>query len=105
MDQALRIPTTISANVSGLSAEKVVVRNAYVGGAFGQALRPKYQLFLAVMASLDLKRSMKVEMSRREMFYLTWRPTAKIVLPCNLIFRVLRPPPRTTSEHPRSPNV
>lgn len=58
-------------NVFGLDPEKVVVKNAFGGGAFGQALRPKYQLFLAVMASLDLKRSMKVEMSRREMFYLT----------------------------------
>ncbi|WP_312367116.1 xanthine dehydrogenase family protein molybdopterin-binding subunit [Ensifer sp.] len=63
-------------NVFGLATETVVVRNAYVGGAFGQALRPKYQLFFAVMASLDLKRSMKVEMSRREMFYLTWRPSS-----------------------------
>lgn len=63
-------------NVFGLHPDKVTVQNKFVGGAFGQGLRPKYQLFLAVMASLDLKRSMKVEMSRREMFYLTWRPTA-----------------------------
>lgn len=63
-------------NVFGLDPDKVTVQNKFVGGAFGQGLRPKYQLFLAVMASLDLKRSMKVEMSRREMFYLTWRPTA-----------------------------
>ncbi|CAN7638108.1 xanthine dehydrogenase family protein molybdopterin-binding subunit [Rhizobium sp. LjRoot98] len=62
--------------VFGLDPDKVVVKNAFVGGAFGQALRPKHQLFFAVMASLDLKRSIKAEMSRREMFYLTWRPSS-----------------------------
>ena len=60
--------------IFGLKPETVRVINAYVGGAFGSGLRPKHQLFFAVMASLDLKRSVKVEMSRREMFYLTWRP-------------------------------
>jgi xanthine dehydrogenase YagR molybdenum-binding subunit len=63
-------------NVFGLDPQKVTVRNSFVGGAFGSALRPKHQLFFAVMASLDLKRSVKVEMSRREMFYLTWRPSS-----------------------------
>ncbi|MGJ7043517.1 xanthine dehydrogenase YagR molybdenum-binding subunit [Shinella sp. BE166] len=62
--------------VFGLDPEKVVVKNSFVGGAFGQALRPKYNLVLAVMASLDLRRSIKVEMTRREMFYLTWRPSS-----------------------------
>ncbi|NTH49321.1 xanthine dehydrogenase family protein molybdopterin-binding subunit [Agrobacterium rhizogenes] len=61
-------------NVFDLDPRKVIVRNAFVGGAFGAALRPKHQLFFAVMAALDLQRSVKVEMSRREMFYLTWRP-------------------------------
>jgi xanthine dehydrogenase YagR molybdenum-binding subunit len=62
-------------NVFGLDPKNVTVKNAYVGGAFGSALRPKHQIFLAVMASLDLRRSVKVEMSRQEMFALTWRPT------------------------------
>lgn len=61
--------------VFGLDPDKVIVKNDFVGGAFGQALRPKHHLFLAVMASLDLSRSMKVEMTRREMFYLSWRPS------------------------------
>ncbi|HEX2146913.1 MAG TPA: xanthine dehydrogenase family protein molybdopterin-binding subunit [Pseudorhizobium sp.] len=61
-------------NIFGLKPENVRVINAYVGGAFGSGLRPKHQLFFAVMASLDLERSVKVEMSRSEMFYLTWRP-------------------------------
>ncbi len=63
-------------NIFSLDPETVVVRNSYVGGAFGSGLRPKHQLFFAVMASLDLKRSVRVEMSRQEMFYLTWRPTS-----------------------------
>jgi xanthine dehydrogenase YagR molybdenum-binding subunit len=63
-------------NIFSLDPETVVVRNSYVGGAFGSGLRPKHQLFFAVMASLDLKRSVKVEMSRQEMFYLTWRPSS-----------------------------
>ncbi len=63
-------------NIFSLDPEKVVVRNSYIGGAFGSGLRPKHQLFFAVMASLDLKRSVKVEMSRQEMFYLTWRPSS-----------------------------
>ena len=62
--------------VFGLDPDKVIVRNDFVGGAFGQGLRPKHHLFLAVMASLDLSRSMKVEMTRREMFYLSWRPSS-----------------------------
>ncbi|MCT7664116.1 xanthine dehydrogenase family protein molybdopterin-binding subunit [Shinella kummerowiae] len=60
--------------VFGLAPDKVIVENDFVGGAFGQALRPKHHLFFAVMASLDLSRSMKVEMTRREMFCLSWRP-------------------------------
>jgi xanthine dehydrogenase YagR molybdenum-binding subunit len=60
--------------IFGLKPETVRVVNAYVGGAFGSGLRPKHQLFFAVMAALDLKHSVRVEMSRREMFYLTWRP-------------------------------
>ena len=62
--------------IFNLDPADVVVRNDYVGGAFGSGLRPKYQLFFAVMAALDLDRPVRVEMTRREMFYLTWRPTA-----------------------------
>jgi xanthine dehydrogenase YagR molybdenum-binding subunit len=61
-------------NVFGLNRDDVRVVNAYVGGAFGSGLRPKHQLFLATMASLDLKRSVRLELTRREMFYLTHRP-------------------------------
>jgi xanthine dehydrogenase YagR molybdenum-binding subunit len=62
------------ADIFGLSDVRVV--NAYVGGAFGSGLRPRHQLFLAVMAALRLKRSVRVEVSRREMFYLSYRPVS-----------------------------
>ena len=62
------------ASVFGLKAGKVRVLNQYVGGAFGSGLRPQYQLFLAVMAALELERSVKVSLTRSQMFSFTHRP-------------------------------
>ncbi|MBS7455785.1 xanthine dehydrogenase family protein molybdopterin-binding subunit [Coralloluteibacterium stylophorae] len=61
-------------HVFGLAKDKVTVRNPYVGGAFGSGLRPQYQLPLAVMASLMLKRSVRVVMTRQQMFTFGHRP-------------------------------
>ncbi|MEN3276665.1 MAG: xanthine dehydrogenase YagR molybdenum-binding subunit [Massilia sp.] len=61
-------------HVFGLPKEKVTVRNPYVGGAFGSGLRPQYQLTLAVMASLHLKRSVRVVLTRQQMFSFGHRP-------------------------------
>ncbi|RZA16641.1 MAG: xanthine dehydrogenase family protein molybdopterin-binding subunit, partial [Proteobacteria bacterium] len=58
----------------GLSKDKVRIVSPYVGGAFGSGLRPQYQLFLAVMASLDLKRSIKIVLTRQQMFSFGHRP-------------------------------
>ena len=60
--------------VFGLSKDKVTVRNPYVGGAFGSGLRPQYQLPLAVMAALKLKRSVRVVLTRQQMFSFGHRP-------------------------------
>lgn len=62
------------ASVFGLSASNVRVVNHYVGGAFGSALRPQPQLFLAVMASLELRRSVRVTLTRTQMFHIGYRP-------------------------------
>ncbi|MEJ7779066.1 MAG: xanthine dehydrogenase family protein molybdopterin-binding subunit [Daejeonella sp.] len=62
------------ANVFGKAFKKVRVISPYVGGAFGSGLRPQYQLFLSVMAALDLKRSVKVSMNRHQMFSFGYRP-------------------------------
>jgi xanthine dehydrogenase YagR molybdenum-binding subunit len=56
------------ASVFGLSKKSVRVISPFVGGGFGSGLRPQHQLFLAVMASLELKRSMRVELTREQMF-------------------------------------
>ncbi|MGO4834571.1 xanthine dehydrogenase family protein molybdopterin-binding subunit, partial [Rhizobiaceae sp. 2RAB30] len=48
------------ASVFGLPKDKVAVRNPFVGGAFGSGLRPQYQVYLAAMAALHLKRSVRV---------------------------------------------
>lgn len=61
-------------HVFGLSKNKVTVRNPYVGGAFGSGLRPQYQLTLAVMAALHLKRSVRVVLTRQQMFSFGHRP-------------------------------
>lgn len=61
-------------HVFGLPKDKVTVRNPYVGGAFGAGLRPQYQLPLAVMAALKLKRSVRVVLTRQQMFSFGHRP-------------------------------
>jgi len=60
--------------VFGLDKEKVQVLAAYVGGAFGSGLRPQYQLPLAVMAALKLQRSVRVTLTRQQMFTFGYRP-------------------------------
>src|SRR5579875_255717 len=61
--------------IFGLSADDVQVLSPYMGGGFGSGLRPQHQLFLAVMAALDLKRSVRVTLTRQQMFSLGHRPT------------------------------
>lgn len=61
-------------SVFELNADDVNVINHYVGGAFGSGLRPQPQLFLAVMASLALKRSVRVSLDRSQMFHIGYRP-------------------------------
>lgn len=62
------------ANVFGLKYKNVRIISPFVGGAFGSGLRPQYQLFLAVMASLHLKKSVRVVMNRHQMFTFGHRP-------------------------------
>ncbi|GAB6390558.1 xanthine dehydrogenase family protein molybdopterin-binding subunit [Stutzerimonas marianensis] len=53
---------------------RIRVLSPYVGGAFGSGLRPQYQLPLAVMAALKLKRSVRVTLKRQQMFTFGYRP-------------------------------
>jgi xanthine dehydrogenase YagR molybdenum-binding subunit len=61
-------------NVFGLKFKNVRVISPYVGGAFGSGLRPQYQLFLSVMAALELKQSVRVTLDRHQMFTFGHRP-------------------------------
>ncbi|WP_411274629.1 xanthine dehydrogenase family protein molybdopterin-binding subunit, partial [Daejeonella sp.] len=62
------------ANVFGKAFKNIRVISPFVGGAFGSGLRPQHQLFMAVMASLNLKRSVRVSMNRHQMFSFGYRP-------------------------------
>lgn len=63
-------------NVFGLTKEQAHVVSYFTGGAFGVGLRPQCQLFMAVLAALDLKRSVRVALTRQQMFGLGYRPMA-----------------------------
>ena len=60
--------------IFGLSKDQARVISKYTGGGFGSGLRPQYQLFLAVMASLELERSVRVSLTREQMFSFGHRP-------------------------------
>jgi xanthine dehydrogenase YagR molybdenum-binding subunit len=62
------------AKVFGFRAGDVRVLNPFVGGAFGSGLRPQYQVFLAVLAAKKLERSVRVSMTRQQMFTHVHRP-------------------------------
>lgn len=51
-----------------LKPENVQVISPFVGGAFGAALNPHYYPFLTAFAARDLKRPVKVNYTRRQMF-------------------------------------
>lgn len=61
-------------SVFGLEKEKIRILAAFVGGAFGSGLRPQYQLPLAVMAALKLQRSVRLTLTRQQMFTFGYRP-------------------------------
>jgi len=58
----------------GLSKKDVRVVNAYVGGGFGSGLRPQWQVQVATMAAIQLERSVRVVMTRAQMFTHAHRP-------------------------------
>ena len=64
------------AAVFGLKKDDVRVMNPYLGGGFGAGLRPQYQLFLAMLAARELKRSVRVVLTRDQMWTFSYRPDA-----------------------------
>jgi xanthine dehydrogenase YagR molybdenum-binding subunit len=60
----------------GYSKGDLRVLCPYVGGAFGSGLRPQYHVLLAVMAAQELKRSVRLTLTRQQMFSFGHRPAA-----------------------------
>jgi xanthine dehydrogenase YagR molybdenum-binding subunit len=50
------------------------VMSPFVGGAFGSGLRPQYQVVLAVLGALALERSVRLVLTRQQMYGLGHRP-------------------------------
>jgi xanthine dehydrogenase YagR molybdenum-binding subunit len=50
------------------------VMSAYMGGGFGSGLRPQYEVVLAVLAARALQRSVRVALTRQQMYVLGYRP-------------------------------
>jgi xanthine dehydrogenase YagR molybdenum-binding subunit len=60
--------------VFGMKSEQVRVMSPFVGGAFGSGLRPQYQVVLAVLAARALERSVRLVLTRQQMYALCYRP-------------------------------
>ena len=61
-------------SVLGLESGDVRVMSPFVGGAFGSGLRPQYQVVLAALAARALKRSVRLVLTRQQMYGLGYRP-------------------------------
>ena len=61
-------------SVFGMKAEDVRVMSPYMGGGFGSGLRPQFQVVLAVLAARALQRSVRVVLTRQQMYVLGYRP-------------------------------
>jgi xanthine dehydrogenase YagR molybdenum-binding subunit len=57
-----------------MKPDNVRVVSPFVGGAFGSGLRPQYQVVLAVLAARALERSVRLVLTRRQMYGLGYRP-------------------------------
>jgi xanthine dehydrogenase YagR molybdenum-binding subunit len=57
-----------------MNPDEVRVMSPFVGGAFGSGLRPQYQVVLAVLAARALKRSVRLVLTRQQMYGLGYRP-------------------------------
>ena len=62
--------------VFGKKHDELRVISPYVGGAFGSGLRPQYQVVLAVAGALALKRSVRLVLTRQQMYGLGHRPAS-----------------------------
>jgi xanthine dehydrogenase YagR molybdenum-binding subunit len=61
-------------NVFNLKPDDVRVVSAFMGGGFGSGLRPQYQVALATLGALALKRPVRLVLTRQQMYALGYRP-------------------------------
>ncbi len=60
--------------VFGLKPDNVTVMSPFMGGGFGSGLRPQYQVVLAVLGAMSLKRSVRLVLNRAQMYGVGYRP-------------------------------
>jgi xanthine dehydrogenase YagR molybdenum-binding subunit len=60
--------------VFGMKPEDIRVMSPFMGGGFGIGLRPQFQVVLAVLAARALQRSVRVVLTRPQMYVLGYRP-------------------------------
>ena len=61
-------------SVFGMKPHDIRVMSAFMGGGFGSGLRPQYQVALAVLAARALERSVRLVLTRQQMYGLGYRP-------------------------------
>jgi xanthine dehydrogenase YagR molybdenum-binding subunit len=61
-------------SVLEMNSDDVRVMSPFVGGAFGSGLRPQFQVVLAALAARALKRSVRLVLTRQQMYVLGYRP-------------------------------
>jgi xanthine dehydrogenase YagR molybdenum-binding subunit len=61
-------------SVFDMKPDDVRVMSPFMGGGFGSGLRPQFQVTLAVLAARALQRSVRLVLTRRQMYALGYRP-------------------------------
>jgi len=61
-------------NIFKMKPDELRVLGPFMGGGFGSGLRPQYQAVLAVLAARKLRRSVRVVLTRPQMYEVGYRP-------------------------------
>ena len=62
--------------IFNMKPNDVRVLSPYMGGGFGSGLRPQYQVVLAVLGAKALERSVRLVLTRQQMYGLSYRPAS-----------------------------
>ena len=61
-------------SVLEMKPDEVRVMSPFMGGGFGSGLRPQYNVVLAALAARALQRSVRLVLTRQQMYVLGYRP-------------------------------